>query len=266
MRQRVQIVRKALWWAPREFQRASHERSLLADAASDGMSRKRPTLAPLSVSGGGLNTSFELSDTGTFAQSGFCLGNHGITQSPRRPVDGEVSNLRLEHVEAGALIGRGASSRVYSAVHRPTGTRLALKVLQADIERSREARHMVINEIKVVYDACSDHLVRFYDAFFQEGAIYLALECAPGRSFFRVSRQPLWPLSHAQTLLSSQVHGLRLARGFAARGGADGGARAARGHPRRHPLPGPPGPPLPPSRASCRPSGPQASEYSARLE
>jgi serine/threonine protein kinase len=136
--------------------------------------RKKPSLTPLSVTHEGtLNNSFSLSDTGSFAKEGFSVNQGGLSHR-----GGEVSNLQLEHVEQGALIGRGASSRVYCAVHRPTGIRLALKVLQEDIERSREARHMVMNEIKVVYNACSDHLVQFHDAFFYEGNICLALECA----------------------------------------------------------------------------------------
>ena len=34
----------------------------------------------------------------------------------------------------------------------------------------------VLNEIKVVFNAASDHLVAFYDAFFHDGAVHLALE------------------------------------------------------------------------------------------
>jgi serine/threonine protein kinase len=136
------------------------------------MSRKKPTLAPLTVSQGG-NSSFSLSDTGSFAQDNVVLSSNGM-QSPLS--GGEVSGLRLDDLEPGALIGRGASSRVYCAVHRPTGKLLALKVLQEDIESSRESRHMVLNEIKTVFGAGSDHLVTFYDAFLHNGAVYLALE------------------------------------------------------------------------------------------
>ena len=142
------------------------------------MSRKRPSLTPLTVShaplDASLNKSFSLSDTGTFAQENFAVGAHGITQSPFYA--GEVSTLRLDDLEAGALIGRGASSRVYSAVHRPSGAPLVLKVLQTDIEHNRDSRHMVLNEIKTVFGAGSNQLVTFYDAFFHDGSIYLALE------------------------------------------------------------------------------------------
>lgn len=51
-----------------------------------------------------------------------------------------------------------------------------MKVLQEEVEASRESRHQVLNEIKTVFNAKSDHLVAFYDAFLHEGCIYLALE------------------------------------------------------------------------------------------
>ena len=99
-----------------------------------------------------------------------------LARARAHAAQGEVSTLRLEDLDAGGLIGRGASSRVYRATHRPSGKRVALKVLQADIEDSRESRHMMLNEIKITFNACSDHLVTFYDAFYNNGAIYLALE------------------------------------------------------------------------------------------
>jgi len=142
--------------------------------------RKRPgglhppkPLDPLSVSLDN-NSSFSLSDTGHFAKEDFAIGPHGITESPLS--HGEISTLRLDQLRVDGMVGRGASSRVYAATHKPSSKRVALKVLQEDIEDSRESRHMVLNEIKMVFNACSDHLVAFYDAFFDNGSIYLALE------------------------------------------------------------------------------------------
>jgi len=85
-------------------------------------------------------------------------------------------------VQLGRVLGRGNSSRVYFAKHVHTGKSLAIKVLQEEIEASRESRHQVLNEIKTVFNAKSDHLVAFYDAFHHEGAIYLALEFMDGGS------------------------------------------------------------------------------------
>ena len=116
---------------------------------------------------------FTLSDTGTFSKDMFSVGKDGVTNSPLS--HGEISALRLDDLDLGRLLGKGASSRVYLATHRRPGRPLALKVLQ-DLEREQAARHSLVSEMKVVFNALSDHLVGFYDAFLHEGAVYLALE------------------------------------------------------------------------------------------
>jgi len=136
--------------------------------------KKKPSMESLHVSMDNHNRSFSLSDTGSFSQDNFTVGPNGITQSPLS--HGEISTLRLEHLMRGGIIGRGNSSRVYHAVHTPSGKRLAVKVLQADLEDSHEARQMLLNEIKIVFNVSSDHLVTFYDAFYLDGNIHLALE------------------------------------------------------------------------------------------
>ncbi len=177
--------------------------------------RKKPQLQPLSVSHNGAGTlgaSFSLSDTGSFSKDNFIVGAQGITQSPLQ--QGEVSDLRLEQLELGPLIGRGASSRVYGAVHRPSGKRLALKMLQSDVEQSAETRSLVLNEIKAVFDACSDSLVTFYDAFHHDGAIYLALEymdCGSLEGVLRVvgrTPQRLLPEGFLAAILFQTLQGL----------------------------------------------------------
>ena len=118
--------------------------------------KKKPTMDNLRVSTDLKNRSFFLSDTGSFSQDCFTVGPKGITQSPVS--HGEISSLRLEQLQDWRGIGRGNSSRVYTAVHTPTGRKLAVKVLQAELEGSRESRHMLLNEIKIVFNASSDHL------------------------------------------------------------------------------------------------------------
>ena len=49
-------------------------------------------------------------------------------------------------------------------------------MLDNDLEASLEHRRLLLNEVKLVYNARSDHLLTFYDAFLHEGHIYLALE------------------------------------------------------------------------------------------
>ena len=137
------------------------------------MPLKKPGLGPLTMP---LERqgSFNMSDTGSFSQENFTISKNGITQSPL--LQGEVSGLRLEQLDIGAQLGRGASAKVYLATHTPTQKQLALKVLDNDLEASLEHRRLLLNEVKLVYNARSDHLLTFYDAFLHEGHIYLALE------------------------------------------------------------------------------------------
>ena len=89
--------------------------------------------------------SFHMSDTGSFSQENFTISKNGITQSPL--LQGEVTSLRLEQLDVGVQLGRGASAKVYLATHRPTSKMLALKVLDNDLEASLEHRRLLLNEV-----------------------------------------------------------------------------------------------------------------------
>lgn len=59
-------------------------------------------------------------------------------------------NLEYEELEVGDTIGRGCSSVVLHGVHAPTGTQLALKVINM-FDKSK--RDQLIREICSLYDA-----------------------------------------------------------------------------------------------------------------
>lgn len=62
-------------------------------------------------------------------------------------------NLEYEELEFGDTIGRGCSSVVLHGIHVPTGTQLALKVINM-FDKSK--RDQLIREIRSLYDAqCS---------------------------------------------------------------------------------------------------------------
>ena len=81
--------------------------------------------------------------------------------------------LLYDELEMGDIIGRGASSVVIHGIHAPTGTPLALKVINL-FDRSK--REQLIREIVTLYDAECPNLIRFYGAFYRDGAITIALE------------------------------------------------------------------------------------------
>ena len=91
-----------------------------------------------------------------------------------------------DELELGVVIGRGFSSYVQHAVHKPTGTPLALKVINA-FEKVK--RDQLVKEIKTLYDASSSHIVTFYGAFYKDGAISIALEYMDGGSLSNVVGQ-----------------------------------------------------------------------------
>jgi len=137
---------------------------------------KKPSganVTPLSCSFDMQGTS-TLSDTTSLSLENFIIGRHGITQSPLQM--GEISTLRVEDLAFGQKLGRGASSKVYLAQHVPSGKLVAVKVLQSPPEEDSESRRLVMNEVRTVFEARSDHLVSFYDAFLHEGNIQLVLE------------------------------------------------------------------------------------------
>lgn len=73
----------------------------------------------------------------------------------------------------GEVLGRGASSYVQAAIHKPTSTPLALKVISL-FDKSK--RGQLIREIQALYDADCDTLVSFFGAYLKEGTISIALE------------------------------------------------------------------------------------------
>ncbi|EOD32304.1 hypothetical protein EMIHUDRAFT_231054 [Emiliania huxleyi CCMP1516] len=130
------------------------------------MPLKKPNLRPLAMSLERQN-SVQMSDTGSLALDNFVIGRNGITQSPLQLGEHDP-HLRLQDLVMQRQLGRGMSSKVYLMVHRPTGKPVAVKVLQSNAEQDRESRQMVLNEVRTVFAARSDHLVAFYDAFHHE--------------------------------------------------------------------------------------------------
>lgn len=91
-------------------------------------------------------------------------------------------------IELRQEVGRGASSVVRCARHKPTGTMIVLKILR-NVIAEREKRHQLIREIEALYDADDcPCLIKFYGAFYKEGQIAIALEFMDGGSL-RVMRK-----------------------------------------------------------------------------
>ncbi len=117
----------------------------------------------------------------------FIKGNIAINSSGVAMRDSDRSfTVLYEELEVGPIIGRGASSYVQRATHRPTGTQLALKVINM-FDKSK--RDQLIKEVAVLYNADCPAFVSFYGAFYREGAITIALEFMDGGSLSNVLAQ-----------------------------------------------------------------------------
>mmetsp|Transcript_15264 Transcript_15264/g.24802 ORF Transcript_15264/g.24802 Transcript_15264/m.24802 type:complete len:336 (+) Transcript_15264:136-1143(+) len=89
-------------------------------------------------------------------------------------------------IKAENVIGRGGSGFVMSAVHVPTGTRLALKIINI---YDKSKRDQFVREIRTLYDSNCPCVIGFYGAFYGDGMITIALEYMDGGSLDNVIKQ-----------------------------------------------------------------------------
>ena len=71
--------------------------------------------------------SFSLSQSGTFVKEDFVINKSGIAAVNGTPVP--QLGVRLGDLEMLEILGKGASSLVRKALHRPSSTMLAVKIL-----------------------------------------------------------------------------------------------------------------------------------------
>lgn len=108
------------------------------------------------------------------------MRNESRFPAPARPQPVSAKTT-LDNFEVHFPIGRGSHSLVFKALHRPSNTVVALKVMEAktDKDRLRNAR-----EIQLHTPLDHPHVVRLLDSFSDDSNQYLVLEhCAKGEFF-----------------------------------------------------------------------------------
>jgi len=124
--------------------------------------------------------SFTLSQSGTFVKEDFVINRTGIAAvngtQVARPYNVE---LRLADIEMLEVLGKGASSLVRKALHKPSGTPLAVKILSVFDKAKRD---QLLRELRTLYSSTFPWLVSFYDCLYDEGAMYIVLEYMDGGS------------------------------------------------------------------------------------
>ncbi|CAH1796439.1 unnamed protein product [Owenia fusiformis] len=86
------------------------------------------------------------------------------------------------------ILGNGSSGTVYKAVHQPTRTPMALKVIQLDI--AVEVQTQIISELEILYKCNSPYIIGFYGAYFIENKISMCTEWMDGGSLDKYGRVP----------------------------------------------------------------------------
>ncbi|CAK4719076.1 hypothetical protein LEN26_020834 [Aphanomyces euteiches] len=99
---------------------------------------------------------------------------------------GRAFTVNPSELEWGETIGRGASGTVVKSRHKPTGTILALKLINMFDKGKRE---QLMREIHALFDSECLCLVTFYGAFLKDSAVALALEYMDGGSLENVIHQ-----------------------------------------------------------------------------
>ena len=106
---------------------------------------------------------------GVFKKGSIRIGQFGLMSSGGKPGTA-VSSGDFTYV---CELGRGASSKVFKAVHKSTNTQVAIKVMQLGL---RSVRHQLYKELQAYAKLRSNHIVQYYGAFFDQQAIHLVME------------------------------------------------------------------------------------------
>jgi len=79
-------------------------------------------------------------------------------------------------------IGAGKFATVHSAIHQPTGIKVALKKVQIFLEiMDSKERHEVVREAKLLQKVDNRHIIKCYDSWIEQGEFYICLElCTNG--------------------------------------------------------------------------------------
>lgn len=83
-------------------------------------------------------------------------------------------SINLSDLKKVGVLGQGASGYVEKCFHKPTKTRIALKVIPVDTKDT--VKKQLLLELKTLHDCDSDYIVRSYGAFLKGGFVHIALE------------------------------------------------------------------------------------------
>jgi eukaryotic-like serine/threonine-protein kinase len=103
--------------------------------------------------------------------------------------DPAIDTVPLDDYELGEPLGSGAMARVFDAVHRATGKRVAIKLLDATARGSRELRERMAREALLLASVTSPHVSRLLGHGWDNDQPFLVLERLTGETLADVLRR-----------------------------------------------------------------------------
>lgn len=150
-----------------------------------------------------LQQSYVVTASGTFNKDDFSIQATGISATPDG--EGRVSTLAMSDLMVDeATFGAGASGFVRKALHVPTNRVIALKSINISDKGKRD---QLMTELKLLCKAHAEcpNLLEFYDAFWADPFIHLAIEFMDRGSLDMVMKQCEIPSEEVVSLVMRQL-------------------------------------------------------------
>eukprot|EP00281_Chroomonas_sp_CCMP1168_P019268 CAMPEP_0206227632 /NCGR_PEP_ID=MMETSP0047_2-20121206/8732_1 /ASSEMBLY_ACC=CAM_ASM_000192 /TAXON_ID=195065 /ORGANISM="Chroomonas mesostigmatica_cf, Strain CCMP1168" /LENGTH=338 /DNA_ID=CAMNT_0053650807 /DNA_START=52 /DNA_END=1068 /DNA_ORIENTATION=- len=150
-----------------------------------------------------LQQSYVVTASGTFNKDDFSVKSTGIHATPEG--EGRVSSLAMNDLQVDeAPVGAGASGFVRKAMHVPTQRIIALKSINIS---DKSKRDQLMTELKILSKAHDDcpNVLEFYDAFWSDPYIHLAIEYMDRGSLDVVMRECAIPSEEVVSLILRQL-------------------------------------------------------------
>ena len=97
-------------------------------------------------------------------------------------------DLSLDDLEEDCIVGSGSSGVVRKVKHKITGKVLVLKVIQFDVQ-SDQLRKQITGELRMLHSTNNPYVVRYYQSFFENGAITAVMEYMDGGTLAHICNQ-----------------------------------------------------------------------------
>lgn len=83
-------------------------------------------------------------------------------------------DIKPENIETISELGSGNGGTVHRAIHTPTGTIMARKIVH--VEAKNSVRRQIVRELQIMHKCNSPYIVGFYGAFLNENDISICME------------------------------------------------------------------------------------------